>query len=74
MDVKRVDLVVWPLLGAPIDVVERGITYAWRRIERRREDVRRVLPAFRSGAVQPKPGYVCRDCPVFDVCRQGARR
>lgn len=74
VDVKRVDLVVWPLLGAPIDVVERGITYAWRRIERRREDVRRVLPAFRSGAVQPKPGYVCRDCPVFDVCRQGARR
>ncbi|MFO7546296.1 MAG: hypothetical protein R6W77_12465, partial [Trueperaceae bacterium] len=73
-EVKRVDLVVWPLLGAPIDVVERGITYVWRRIERRREDVRRVLPAFRAGEVQPKPGFACRDCSVFDVCREGARR
>lgn len=72
--VRRVDLVVWPLLHAPIDAFENGITYVWRRIERRREDVRRVLPAFRAGEARPKPGFACRDCPVFDVCRKGARR
>lgn len=71
--VARVDLVVWPLLGEPIPAFQDGITWRWKRIERRRADVERLLPAFRAGHVRPNPGFACRSCAVFDLCREGRR-
>jgi len=69
--VKRVDVWVWPLLGAPIDVFERGITYRWRQIETRARRARAAVERFEAGEVVPRPGFHCRTCPVFDVCREG---
>lgn len=71
--VARVDLVVWPLLGEPISAFGDGITWRWKRIDRRRADVERLLPAFRAGHVRPNPGFACRSCAVFDLCREGRR-
>ena len=69
--VKRVDVRVWPLLGEPIDVFERGITYRWRQIETRARRASAALERFERGEVTPQPGFHCRSCPIFDVCREG---
>ncbi len=69
--VKRVDVWVWPLLGEPVDVFERGITYRWRQIETRARRAGRAAERFASGEVAPQPGFHCRTCPIFDVCREG---
>ncbi len=69
--VRRVDVTVWPLLGEPIDVFERGIGYRWKQIQRREQDARAAYRRFARGEVEPRPGYHCRDCPVADVCRKG---
>lgn len=71
--IARVDVVVWPILGAPIDAYEGGITYLWRRIAHRHERVKAAYRRYARGEVTPKPGYRCRSCPVFDVCREGKR-
>ena len=69
--VERVDVRVWPLLGEPIDVFERGITYRWRQIETRARRASAALERFTRGEVAPQPGFHCRTCPIFDVCREG---
>jgi hypothetical protein len=71
--VKRVRFRVWPVLGEPVDFPDRPITKAWGRFARVRRQVDEVLPAWRDGRVRPSPGFVCRDCPVFDLCREGRR-
>jgi hypothetical protein len=71
--IERVDVVVWPVLGAPIDAFPRGIRYPWRTIAFRRGKAAEAFERYRAGEVEPSPGYHCRDCPVFDLCREGWR-
>jgi ATP-dependent helicase/nuclease subunit B len=71
--VTRVDVVVWPVLGEPIHAFEGGITYLWRRIVSRQEKARAAYQRFSRGEVSPNPGFRCRECRVFDVCREGKR-
>ena len=71
--VKKVRLFTWPLLGEPIEVYQGGIRSVWRRIDHRRTRAHSALAKMRSGSIAPAPGYRCNECPVRDVCREGAR-
>jgi hypothetical protein len=71
--ITRVDVVVWPVLGEPIYAFEDGITYLWRRIANRQEKARAAYQRFMQGEVNPNPGFRCRECRVFDICREGKR-
>jgi len=71
--ITRVDIFVWPLLGEAISAFEGGITYRWRRILNRQRQAREAYRRFARGAVDPTPGFHCRRCRVFDLCREGKR-
>ncbi len=71
--IQRLHLRVWPIDGAPIDFPERPINRIWSRFERVERDVQAALPAWHAGEIRANPGFACRSCPVFDVCREGRR-
>jgi len=71
--VARVHLYLWPVLGAPVAAFEGGIDHVWRRMRSLQGRVRGVYARFAAGDVSPKPGYGCRSCEVFDLCRVGER-
>ena len=71
--ISGVRLYVWPVLGEPIDVFGAPIAYVWRQIASRRQKAERAFARFSAGDVTPKPGFVCRECRVFDLCRVGQR-
>lgn len=71
--VTRVFVAVWPVLGVPVHAFERGIDYEWRTIQHRRRRAEAAWKGFAAGEVHAKPGFACRECGVFDVCREGAR-
>ncbi len=67
---------VWPLLGEPVDVPGNGSISTrspWRRLEATRLEVETAHARWRAGEVRPNPGWACRDCPVYDLCREGRR-
>ena len=73
-DVQAVRFRLWPVGDAPVDWPERGpIRKAWGRMERTVREVREALPPWHAGGVTASPGFACRDCPVFDLCREGVR-
>ncbi len=71
--ISGVRLYVWPVLGEPIDVFDAPIGYVWRQIASRQQKAERAFARFSAGDVTPKPGFVCRACRVFDLCRVGQR-
>ncbi len=71
--VRRVDITVWPVLSDPIDVFPNGITYPWRTIGYRTSRAAAALERFARGDTPPSPGFQCRECRVFDLCREGRR-
>lgn len=71
--VTRVHIKVWPLRGEPIDAFDGGIAYVWKRISRCQDKAQKTYASFAAGDVTPKPGFHCRECRVFDVCRVGQR-
>ena len=70
--VGRVDIVVWPVAGDPI-LALGGITHRRGLISRRRSQVQAASERLKRGDVTPSPGYHCRSCQVFDLCRVGKR-
>lgn len=67
---------VWPILGEPIDLPEgRSISTRrpWSRFARVRSEVDAAHALWTGGEARPNPGWACRDCPVFDLCREGRR-
>ena len=70
--VARVDIVAWPIAGDPI-LAFGGITHRRRLISQRRSQVQVASERLRRGDVTPSPGYHCRSCQVFDLCRVGKR-
>ena len=71
--IHKVKLYVWPVLGAPIDVIPKGIEYPWRQIKTKQTRARAAFRKFQAGNVEPNPGFRCRECQVFDLCRKGQR-
>ena len=71
--ISGVRLYLLPVLGAPIDVFDASIGYVWRQMASRQQKAARAYARFAAGDVSPKPGFVCRECRVFDLCRVGRR-
>ena len=70
--VKKVRLFVWSILGEPVEAFN-GIDFIWRRILTKQRKVREAFKQFSEGDTSPKPGFICRECSVFDMCRKGQR-
>lgn len=68
-----VHLYIWPVLGLPVAVYEDGVRRPTRAMRSRQAQAARLHDRFLSGEVTPKPGFVCRECRVFDLCRAGIR-
>ena len=70
-----VRLVVWPLLGEPVEAHRNPSADADPRwLAHGADDALEAWVEFRAGNVQPGPGFtICGDCPVFDMCRKGVR-
>lgn len=73
-NVERVELIVWPLLGEPLAAYANGVGRNFGFGVQRRAWVNEELPRYLEGRVEPRPGFHCRDCPVFDLCREGTRQ
>lgn len=71
--VTRVHLFLWPVLGQPVAVYEGGIAAPTRAMRARQARVAQLYARLSSGDRSAKPGYGCRDCEVFDLCREGTR-
>jgi ATP-dependent helicase/nuclease subunit B len=72
--IDRVQVVVWPVLGEPVEAYRgEGIRYRWKRITSRMERAEAAWESFSSGSIDPSPGFQCSQCPVRDICREGAR-
>jgi ATP-dependent helicase/nuclease subunit B len=69
--IERAQVVVWPVLGDPVEAYSGGIRYPWKRIANRMARAEAALERYESGSIEPSPGYLCRGCPVRDVCREG---
>jgi ATP-dependent helicase/nuclease subunit B len=71
--VTKVNIYIWNVLGSALEVYSGGITYTWRRIQTKNQKISEAFSRFSSGEVTAKHGYYCRECRVFDVCREGKR-
>jgi len=68
-----VHLYVWPVLGSPVAVYEDGVRQTTRTMRSRQAQAARLHARLLTGEVTPKPGFGCRECGVFDLCRAGTR-
>ena len=68
-----VELYVWPVLGRPVAAYDAGIVRPTRAMYGRQKQAARLYERFTAGEMQPKPGFGCRECGVFDLCRVGTR-
>jgi ATP-dependent helicase/nuclease subunit B len=71
--ISKVNVYVWNVLGSALEVYNGGITYTWRRIQTKKQKIDEAFSRFSSGDVSAKHGFYCRECRVFDVCREGQR-
>jgi ATP-dependent helicase/nuclease subunit B len=71
--VARVHLFLWPVLGQPVAAYEGGIAAPTRAMRARQARVERLYARLSGGDLSAQPGYGCRDCEVFDLCREGTR-
>jgi hypothetical protein len=74
--VRSVRFRVWPILGEPVDVPDgRSISTRspWARFARVRREVDAAHALWTAGEARANPGWACRDCPVYDLCREGRR-
>lgn len=63
----------WPVLGSPVPALPQAVRRPDGVMARAKREIAAAVPAWTAGDVRPSPGFVCRDCPVFDVCREGRR-
>src|SRR5699024_7259382 len=69
---RRVRLLVWPILGEPVDAGDpQGDTLAARWIRNGLDAVDTAFELYQTGTVQPKPAWnICSVCKVRDICRR----
>ena len=68
-----VELYLWPVLGQPVSVYDAGVLRPTRAMLKRQQQAARLYERFTEGEMEPKPGFGCRECGVFDLCRVGLR-
>jgi len=64
-----VEFVVWPIYGVPIVVETSRRRYTQSRMAARNAEVKVQAQRFATGDLTPTPGYACRDCDLYHVCR-----
>lgn len=68
-----VQLYLWPVLGEPVAAYDAPVTRPTRAMNGRVAQAARLHTRYMAGDVTPKPGFGCRECSVFDLCRVGQR-
>lgn len=71
--INSVRLFVWPLNAARTEVYKKSATFIWGPMKTVRQKAAKAYKSYQSGILTPKPGFNCRDCYVYDVCREGER-
>lgn len=71
--VLRVHLSLWPVLGDPVAVYPDGVAAPTRTMRARQARAERLHARFSRGDLTTSPGFGCRDCRAFDLCREGTR-
>lgn len=71
--IDSIRLFVWPILGQKIEVYDGSIDYVWRKMKFRKNKAKAAFAEYKTGNVEPKPGFICRECNVYDICREGQR-
>ena len=85
MTMTGLEVIAAPVDEYPIQPKEHGVEFLldhrhlWLRSTQQRatlrvrDEVDAANALWTAGEVRPTPGFVCRDCPVFDLCREGRR-
>lgn len=68
--VQRVYLWAWPVLGDPLLVYGKPIERLWGALENLLAKVQETYAQYKTGVVEPNPGFRCRSCGVRDACRE----
>lgn len=68
-----VQLYLWPVLGTPVAAYDAPAVRPTRAMNARLHQAARLHERFMEGDASPKPGFGCRECGVFDLCRAGQR-
>jgi hypothetical protein len=68
--VQRVYLWAWPVLGDPLLVYGKPIERLWGALENLLAKAQETYAQYKTGVVEPNPGFRCRSCGVRDVCRE----
>ncbi|MDZ7799352.1 MAG: hypothetical protein U5K81_00990 [Trueperaceae bacterium] len=69
----RLQVWAWPLSGPPVPALPQAVRRPDGVMARTHRQIAAAVPGWRAGDVRPTPGFVCRDCLVYDVCREGRR-
>lgn len=68
--IQRVYLWAWPVLGDPLLVYGKPIERLWGALENLLAKAQETYAQYKSGVVEPNPGFRCRSCGVRDACRE----
>ena len=71
--INSVRLFVWPILSQKIEVYDGSISYIWKKMKYRQTKAKAAYAEYKTGNIEPKPGFICRECNVYDICREGER-
>ncbi|MFC6918718.1 ATP-dependent nuclease subunit B [Meiothermus taiwanensis] len=70
VQVQRVYLWAWPVLGDPLLVYGKPIERLWGALENLLAKAQETYAQYKTGVVEPNPGFRCRSCGVRDACRE----
>lgn len=68
--IRQVSLWAWPVLGQPVRVYDKPIGWLGKPLKGLLADVQQAYAQYKTGAVEPRPGYRCLRCAVRDACRE----
>ena len=68
--IRQVSLWAWPVLGQPVRVYDKPIGWLGKPLKDLLADVQQAYAQYKTGAVEPRPGYRCLRCAVRDACRE----
>ncbi len=71
--IDSVKIYIWPISGQKIEVYDGAINYIWKKMKLRQNKAKAAFREYKTGNVEPKPGFICRECNVYDICREGQR-
>jgi len=71
--ISSVRLFVWPILGQKIEVYDGGINYIWKKMKTLQNKAKSAFAEYKTGNVEARPGFACRSCDAYDICREGER-